>query len=117
MTTISDFTDNELWIIKTALQERYGREIEPELAEVELRLDPFSPQLTPCPAVYWSEQGANFLIVKAGERRYKPQFFYRVHQQYGTGAEYYSDLTQCVVTLLQVQADHAAKEAANGGNN
>jgi hypothetical protein len=116
MTIIPDFTDNELWIIRTALQERYGKAVEPELVEVELRLDPFSSRMTPCPAVFWSELGANFVIAKAGEQRYKPQFFYRVHQQYGTGVEYYTDLTQCVVTLLQVQADHAAKEAANSGN-
>jgi hypothetical protein len=27
---------------------------------------------------------------------------------YGTGVEEYDDLSECVVTLLQVQADHAA---------
>lgn len=115
MTTIPDFTDNELWIIKTALRERYGKEMETELVDIEMRLNPFSSTLTPCPAVYWSELGANFIIAKSGEQSYRPQFFYRVHQQYGTGVEEYTDLTQCVVTLLQVQADHAAKEAANGG--
>ena len=116
MTTIPDFTDNEIWIIKTALRERYGREVEPELVDIEMRLNPFSSTLTSCPALYWSEQGANFIIAKTAEHGYRPQFFYRVHQQYGTGVEEYTDLTQCVVTLLQVQADHTAKEStANGG--
>lgn len=113
---IPDFTDNEIWIIRTALRERYGKDVEPDQVEIEMRLNPFSSQLTSCPALFWSELGANFVIAKTGEQSYRPQFFYRVHQQFGTGVEHYSDLTQCVVTLLQVQADHAAKQAAESGS-
>jgi hypothetical protein len=29
---------------------------------------------------------------------------------YGTGIEEYDDLSECVVSLLQVQADHRARE-------
>jgi hypothetical protein len=71
-----------------------------------MRLSPHSTVLTPCPAVYWQDDGANLLIVKIDEGHYRSQFFYRVHQQFGTGVEDYTDLTECVVTLLQVQADN-----------
>jgi hypothetical protein len=54
------------------------------------------------------------VVVKTGDRRYRCQFFYRIHQMYGTGIEEYDDLTECVVTLLQVQADHHAREHAGG---
>lgn len=109
MSTIPDFNDNELWIIETTLKERYGRPIAVELAEVEMRLDPNSTQLTPCPAAYWRVDDCNFVICKTGDQRYRSQFFFRVHQHYGTGIPEFTDLPECIVTLLQVQADHTSK--------
>ena len=52
------------------------------------------------------------MVVKVGEGAYRSQLFYRVHQQFGTGVEEYNDLTECVVTLLQMQAGHEAKRQA-----
>ena len=113
MSAIEDFTNSELWIIKTTLEERYGKTIEPELADIELRLNPYATELSVCPAAYWEDQGCHFIVCKSGDSRYRCQFYYRVHQMYGTGVEEYDDLSECVVTLLQVQADHVAKEADN----
>lgn len=115
MSSIPDFTESELWTVHDTLKQRYGREIEPELGEAELRLDPHSSTLTPCPVLFWKERGCNFVIFKMGERAYRGQFFYRVHQQYGTGIDQFDNLTECTVTLLQVQADHEAKETAKQG--
>jgi hypothetical protein len=112
MSAIEDFTDSELWIIRTTLEERYGKTIEPVLADIELRLNPYATELTACPAAYWEDQGCHFIVCKSGNSRYRCQFYYRVHQMYGTGVEEYDDLSECVVTLLQVQADHVA----NSGN-
>ena len=108
MSAIEDFTDSELWIIRTTLEERYGETIEPDLADIELRLNPYATELTPCPAAYWEHQGCHFITCKTGDSRYRCQFYYRVHQMYGTGVEEYDDLSECVETLLQVQADYAA---------
>lgn len=108
MTSIPDFNDNELWVIRTTLEERYGEPVEIELAESELRLSPYSTELTPCPTIFWERKGCNFVVVKTGESRYRCQFFYSVREQYGTGIEEYDDLAECIVTLLQVQADHDA---------
>lgn len=109
MANVPDFNKNELWIINDTLKQRYRKEVEVNLVDVELRLNPHSTELTPCPAVYWQDGDAHLLVIKAGEGRYRSQFFYRVHQQFGTGVEEYGDLTECVVTLLQVQADHEAQ--------
>jgi len=114
MTTIPEFNKNELWIVQDTLKQRYRREVEVELVDIEMRLNPHSSELTPCPAIYWQDEtGANFVIIKVGEGRYRSQFFYRVHQQFGTGIDTYNDLTECVVTLLQVQADHQTKTEAD----
>lgn len=111
MVSIPDFTKSELWVIEDTLKQRYGEPVKPDEVDTELRLNPLSSELTTCPALYWKRNDANFLIVKVGEQRYRCQFFYRVHQMYGTGVEEYTDLTECVVTLLQVQADYELKQA------
>ena len=85
MASIPDFTDTETWSLRTVVKERYGKDVELQLADAELRLDPDSTTLTPCPAVFWSECGANFVIFKVGENRYRCQFFYGRREQFGTG--------------------------------
>jgi len=110
---IPDFADAERWCVETALLERYCRKVNVEPVDVELRLDPVIPQLTLCPALYWKEGDAACLITKVGDGRFRSQFFYSVREQYGTGQEEYDDLAQCVVTLLQKQADHEAKRQQN----
>lgn len=111
MSQVPDFTDSELWIIRTTLKERYGKDVETQLADVELRLDPGAREVTSCPAVYWSERGANFVLCKVGEKQYHAQFYYGSSRQYGTGRDRYDELGDCVTTLLQVQADHERERA------
>jgi hypothetical protein len=103
---IPDITTNEQHMVSQALLERYGKLVPLQLADSELQLDPLSTQLTDCPTLFWSERGADFVICKVGENRYRCQFFYSEHEQFGTGRDVYDDLTECVTTLLQVQADH-----------
>ena len=112
MSGIPDFSDSELWIIKSTLEERYGQSPDIQLAETEMRLDRGSTELVPCPTAYFEADGCHFVVIKTGDRRYRCQFFYRLYQMYGTGRDDYDDLTECVVTLLQVQADHHAQEHA-----
>ncbi|MCG6864488.1 MAG: hypothetical protein LJE58_03575 [Thiogranum sp.] len=114
MSGIPDISDSELWIIKSTLEERYGKSPEIQLAETEMRLNRGKTELVTCPTVYWEAGDCHFVVVKTGDRNYRCQFFYRIHQMYGTGVEEYDDLTECMVTLLQVQADHHAHEHAAG---
>ncbi len=109
--TIPNFNKNEQWIINSTLKERYGEKVEIEFADSEMRLNPHSTEMTLCPTLFWTHDDANFVIVKVAESRYRTQFFYRVHQQYGTGVETYDHLTDCIVSVLQVQADFIAKQA------
>jgi len=110
MKKIPNFNDTEIWGVETTLSERYGKKVAVELADAEIRLDPSERVLTPCPVICWSELGANFVVFKLGERAYRPQFYYRGYQQFGTGVNKYDDIAECVTALLQVQADHHAKE-------
>lgn len=106
MSNIPDFTESEQALIRTTLKERYGHEVEFELADAEIRLSLADRTLTECPVVFWSQRDANFVIAKSGEKEFRCQFFYRGHEQFGTGRETYDELGDCIVTLLQVQSDH-----------
>ena len=108
MNDITDFSDTELWTIQSATDERWGKgEVELHLADVEMSLYPDDRTLTSCPAVFWQVNDCNFVVIKAGESYYRCQFFYNDSiEQLGTGIKEFDELAQCVVTLLQVQADH-----------
>ncbi len=110
MQAAPDISDSETWVIKTTLRERYKREIELQIADSEIRLHPSDREVTQCPVWYWQVDDCHFVIFKTGTRRYRCQFFYRAYQQYGTGVKEYNDITECVVSLLQAQADHEARE-------
>ena len=108
---IADFTVADCNFVGDILRERYLREVEPEPAEAELRLDPESEELTSCPTLYWSERGAHFVVFKLPGGRFRCQFFYSESEQFGTGIDDYDNLAQCVRTLLQVQSDHERSRA------
>lgn len=116
MSQIADFSDSEMWTIDTTLRERYGEPVPVELAESEIRLRSSDRELTTCPIAYWERGGCHFVVIKCGDRRYRCQFFYRIHQQYGTGIKEYDDLAECVVTLLQAQADHERDQRSEASN-
>jgi len=103
---IPDFDPTELSTVQERLARRYGKEIEIQQAEVEVCVEPAHVGLSWCPALYWSERGVSFVILKLGERRYRPLFFYQPDQQFGTGHDSYPDLGECVTTVLQIQTDH-----------
>lgn len=106
MGQMADFDETELWVIRSAVTERYGKTVDIQLADSELRLDPDSHALTTCPTVFWTERGANFVICKVGKDQYRSQFFYGIREQFGTARQIYDNLAECVTILLQVQADH-----------
>jgi hypothetical protein len=109
---ISEFSNSEWQLVSRILHERYGRPVEPQLADVDLQLDPASQALTTCPALYWKELGAEFILVKVDDQAYRCQFLYSAEEQFGTGRDTYDDLADCVTTLLRLQADHHAARSS-----
>lgn len=103
---VADYSDNDRQLVAQILFERYGRLVPLQSADVELQLDPASETLTACPALYWEERGAHFVVIKTGDSGFRCQFFYSDQEQFGTGRETYDVLGDCVLTLLQVQTDH-----------
>lgn len=107
---IPDFSALEQSIVQQALDDRWGKnKVQAEEVEVELRLVKDDRELTPCPALYWQSGDCHFVLAKTGESKYRSQFFYSVLDQYGTGIEEYTELGDCVLYLLRLQADHASE--------
>jgi len=92
--------------VQTAVNGRYGKETELHQGDGEVQLGAGNPGHAECPVLFWRERDANFVIIKAGEGRYRCQFFYTPSEQLSTGVEEFTDIAECVVTLLQVQADN-----------
>jgi hypothetical protein len=104
--TPPDFTDVELKLVNQTLLERYGRVVELQVADADIQMDGEGESLTSCPVLYWEERGAHFVVFKLDASRFKSQFFYNEATQFGTGKESFDNLGDCVITTLQVQADH-----------
>lgn len=103
----NDFTADELKYIDELLAKRYGKPVETQRADIEFG----ESSSAECPAVYWEHNGCHFIVAKGEDKRFFNQFFYDEDEQYGTEKPFYDDLHQCVLTLLQVQADHELKKA------
>ncbi|MXZ80164.1 MAG: hypothetical protein F4Z15_02070 [Gammaproteobacteria bacterium] len=102
----TDFTQTELHRIREMLTQRYRKEVEVQLADCELSLDMGETEPMSCPTVFWHERDANFVVFKISPFRFRSQFFYSPHEQYGTGIDEFNDLDQRVAALLQTQSDH-----------
>jgi len=111
---IPDFTDTELWVIRQAVSERFRKQVDIQQADAELRLNPGDRELTLCPVVYWREDKAQFVIFKTGPSRLiATSFSTACANSTAPGATNTPTSAECVMTLLQVQADQATKSAAN----
>ena len=118
MTRVPDYTEDERNIVLGMVNTRWKKDpVDIQLADAEVQLDPAKPDRTECPALFWLADHCSFVIIKAGEGRYRCSFFYKELEQMGTGIEEYDDLQQCVLTLLQTQADYeSVRSGAFPGN-
>lgn len=102
---ISDFSKEMQEHVSGLLEQRYGHPVDLQLADIELQLNLQEEDLTLCPALFWAERNANFVVYKVGEHTFRTQFFYSPDEQFGTGIDEFHDLEKCVIAVLQVQAD------------
>lgn len=106
MPAVNDFSESETQAIETTLNERWpGQDLDIQLADVEIKLDPDDREFSEVPAIFWLVDEANFVIAKTGERSYRCQFYHRGYQQHGAGNTEFDNIADCLVTLLQVHAD------------
>ena len=64
--SIPGFSASDLALAKACLKERFGKDIEIQEVETEVRLSPGDRELALCPALYWKEDGCAFVLSKTG---------------------------------------------------
>lgn len=109
----ADFSPQEKELAQTTLFERYGRVVPLQPVEVELQIDPKSPEPTACAALYWQDGDAEFVLARmvafpGAAPIYRAQFFYGDDEAYGTGHANYGNLGDCLISILKVQSEHEA---------
>lgn len=108
MSTIPDFNDTEQRVVETTLKACFRHDVEVLCADADIHLHSGDHEFTEVPVLYWEGRGCQFVIFKVADNRYRNQYFYSDTDLFGTGREEYDDIGECVLTLLQVQADHEA---------
>ena len=111
MEPITDFDNDEMGIIQTVVDTPYRCPTPLNLADVEVQLEPPNPARQNRPAVHWLENGANFIVIKTGDERYRGQFFYRPSEIFTTEQDEYHQLADCIHSLLKIEANQALKGA------
>ncbi|MCS6786317.1 MAG: hypothetical protein NZ524_04690 [Thiobacillaceae bacterium] len=114
---IPPFSAADLNLVRAILKERYGREVEVQEVETEVRLSPADRELTLCPALFWKDEQemCAFVVARTGPSAYRAMFYYSVKDRFGTGREEYDSLGDCVVTMLKVQEEVARQRAQETG--
>ncbi len=104
---IKTFTARERNLISQTLLERFGHAVPLQAVDAELQLNLLKEEFAMCPSIMWTENGANFIVFKTDDERFRCQFYFNEAMHFGTGKEEFDNLGDCVVTLLQVQVDQA----------
>ena len=102
---IPAFDDSDLTLATELLARRYGHAVAIERAEAEISPETGGDAPIACPALFWEARGAQFVVCKVGEGRYRGQFFESGEPPADMAAREFVDLGDCVTSLLRVQSD------------
>lgn len=102
---IKPFSARERNLVSQTLLERYGHAMPFQPVDAELQLNLLKEEFAMCPSIMWKESGANFIVFKTGDERFRCLFYYNEATLFGTGKDEFDNLGDCVVTLLQVHTD------------
>jgi hypothetical protein len=118
--TEAAFTPAEMSLVQATLRERYGRAVDVQEVETEIRMHPADRELTSCAALYWKEEGCDFVVSKTGVDKFRSMFFFgRIKDRYTTHPdEYftYDNLGDCLVLTLKLEEDVARLRAQEAGS-
>jgi hypothetical protein len=115
MAAFADFSPADLKLAHATVRERFGHDAEIQEVETEIRLSAADRELTVCPALFWTVDDCAFVVSRTGQAAYRAMFYYSVRERFATGKEEFDNLGDCLITLLKVQEEEAARRAAETG--
>ena len=87
------------------LNERYKSPVEIHLADCEVQPDKDCDGRVERPAIFWNALDCNFVLIKMADDEFQGFFFYQPNEQFSSAQQTYSNAVNCVIALLQFQAD------------
>lgn len=102
---IKPFSARERNLVSQTLLERFGHVVALQPVDAELQLNLLKEEFALCPSIMWQENGANFIVFKTGDERFRCLFYFNEALLFGTGKDEFDNLGDCVITLLQVQSE------------
>jgi hypothetical protein len=103
---IKPFSARERSLVSQTLLERFGHAVPLQPVDAELQLNLLKEEFALCPSLTWTENGAHFIVFKTDDERFRSLFYFNEALLFGTGKDEFDNLGDCVITLLQVHADH-----------
>ncbi len=117
MSVIAEINDSEIKTVKTRLNERWNKNtIDLQQVIVEAKLNQSDNELSECAALYWEHSDCHFIIIKTGENQYLHQYYYGNSEQFTTGTNKYTEIGDCVLSVLRLQADHERERSQKKDN-
>ena len=107
---IEDCSNEQINAVQNIVNSRYSEEVELQLGDSEVQLDPDKLELEICPVIFWSARDCNFLVLKTGDEAFRAQYFYHPHKQFNTQQKVFNTVEDCVRAVLREQADHQREE-------
>lgn len=103
MSTIADFSDEQVASLQTKLDKHFGKRVELHQADSEIAPEPDSTEMVVCPVVVWQAADCQFALLRAGEARYRAQFFCQAGDMQTTPQAEFNTLEDCLDALLRAQ--------------
>lgn len=68
------------------------------------------------PSAVWEDSYYTFVVIKMAENTYKNMFYFMRDKRFDTGIDEYSDLDECVDSIMKAQADFSLSKNTQGLN-
>ncbi|CAB5498098.1 hypothetical protein AZO1586I_281 [Bathymodiolus thermophilus thioautotrophic gill symbiont] len=103
-----DFTQSEIDIIKKHIDERWQKKDHGvHMGDIEVGGEEK-------PVAVWEDGYYTFVVLKIAKDKYKNMFYFMRDKRFDTGTDEYSDLDECVDSLMKAQADFSLSKNTKG---
>ncbi|KAA0444641.1 MAG: hypothetical protein FXV79_00920 [Candidatus Thioglobus sp.] len=105
-----DFTQSEIDTVKKHIDARWTKK------DHGVHIGDIEVDGKDKPAAVWEDGYYTFVVLKMGADNYKNMFYFMRDKRFDTGTDEYSDLDQCVDSIMKAQADFSLSKNTKGLN-
>ncbi len=105
-----DFTQSETGIIKKHIDARWTKK------DHGLHMGDIEVGDVEKPSAVWEDGYYTFIVIKMADSIYKNMFYFMRDKRFDTGTDEYTDLDECVDSIMKAQADFSLSKNTKGLN-